>query len=249
MAPDITRVAVVTGGTRGLGAAVTSRLAAAGVTVAAAFRSDKRAAAAFERDLDAPAGVSTHQVDVSDPAQCLRFVAEVLDRHGRIDHLVNNAGSMTERKLADLDVVAFESSLRTNLTSQFTMAHAVLPSMKAARFGRIVNVGSITAVMGSPFQVDYAAAKSGLVGLTRSLARAVARSGVTVNCVLPGGFRTDLLDDMTLTDGAVIESNVPIGRFGEPAEFAHVVASLLHDDAGYVTGSTVVVDGGLGMGQ
>jgi acetoacetyl-CoA reductase/3-oxoacyl-[acyl-carrier protein] reductase len=112
-----------------------------------------------------------------------------------------------------------------------------------------VNVGSVTAVMGSPFQIDYAAAKAGLVGLTRSLARTVARAGITVNCVLPGGFATDLLDDLTLTDRAAIEAAVPLGRFGMPAEFAHIVASLVHDDAAYVTGSVIVVDGGLSMGE
>jgi acetoacetyl-CoA reductase/3-oxoacyl-[acyl-carrier protein] reductase len=102
--------------------------------------------------------------------------------------------------------------------------------------------------MGSPYQVDYAAAKSGLIGLTRSMARAVARASVTVNCVILGGFDTDLLKDLTLTDRSWVEANVPVGRVGHPREFAHVVLSLLDDDASYVTGATVAVDGGLSMG-
>jgi acetoacetyl-CoA reductase/3-oxoacyl-[acyl-carrier protein] reductase len=121
--------------------------------------------------------------------------------------------------------------------------------MQKRRFGRIVNIGSVSASMGSPFQVDYAAAKAGLIGLTRSLARAVARRGITVNCVVPGGFETDLLKDMTLTDRTVIEQAIPVGRFGRPHELAHVVSALVHDDSAYVTGAVIVVDGGLSMGS
>jgi acetoacetyl-CoA reductase/3-oxoacyl-[acyl-carrier protein] reductase len=120
--------------------------------------------------------------------------------------------------------------------------------MRQERFGRIVNIGSVTAVMGSPFQIDYAAAKAGLVGLTRSLARSVARAGITVNCVIPGGFSTDLLSELTLTDAKAVERSVPVGRYGRPEELAHVIASLVHDDASYVTGAVIAVDGGLGMG-
>jgi acetoacetyl-CoA reductase/3-oxoacyl-[acyl-carrier protein] reductase len=120
--------------------------------------------------------------------------------------------------------------------------------MREQRFGRIVNIGSVTASMGSPFQIDYAAAKAGLVGLTKSLARSVARRGITVNCVLPGGFDTSMTEQLPLTDKGLIEQTVPLGRFGRPHELAHVVNALLHDDASYVTGSVVVVDGGLSMG-
>jgi NAD(P)-dependent dehydrogenase (short-subunit alcohol dehydrogenase family) len=155
---------------------------------------------------------------------------------------------MVERKRMDIDPETWESGLRRNLSSAFYLAQSAIPAMTAQRFGRIVNVGSVSAAMGSPFQVDYASAKAGLVGLTRSLARAVARKGVTVNCVIPGGFETSILEAMTLTDRSLIEKSVPVGRFGRPAELAHVVASLLHDEAGYVTGSVIVVDGGMSMG-
>jgi NAD(P)-dependent dehydrogenase (short-subunit alcohol dehydrogenase family) len=171
-----------------------------------------------------------------------------VSRYGRVDYLVNNAGALREHKLADLSDTDWEDSLRINLTGAFHLSQAAIAPMRRQRFGRIVNIGSVTAVMGSPYQIDYAAAKAGLVGLTRSLARSVARAGITVNCVLPGGFSTDLLSKLTLTDAEAVERSVPIGRYGRPEELAHVVTSLLHDDASYVTGAVIAVDGGLGMG-
>jgi NAD(P)-dependent dehydrogenase (short-subunit alcohol dehydrogenase family) len=243
------RVAVVTGGTRGLGAAIASRLLADGVTVIAAYRADDAAAERFAAAHESLETVTTYRVDVGDPGSCGQLISHVLSTYGRIDYLVNNAGVLHEHKLASLSAEDWDNSLRINLSAAFHLAQAAVAPMREARFGRIVNIGSVTAVMGSPFQIDYAAAKAGLVGLTRSLARSVARSGITVNCILPGGFSTELLSELTLTDGEVIERSVPLGRFGRPQELAHVVASLLHDDAAYVTGAVIPVDGGLGMGH
>jgi acetoacetyl-CoA reductase/3-oxoacyl-[acyl-carrier protein] reductase len=248
MSEATARVAVVTGGTRGLGAAISSRLADDGVAVAVAYRQDAAAAQRFIAQHGATRTVTTHRVDVTEPESCRQLVADVLATHGRIDYLINNAGSLHEHRLADLSATEWDDTLRINLSAAFHLSQAAIIPMRAARFGRIVNVGSVTAVMGSPFQIDYAAAKAGLVGLTRSLARSVARAGVTVNCVLPGGFSTELLTELTLTDAVAIEGSVPVGRFGRPEELAHVVASLVHDDAAYVTGAVIAVDGGLAMG-
>jgi NAD(P)-dependent dehydrogenase (short-subunit alcohol dehydrogenase family) len=245
---EVRRVALVTGGTRGLGRAVSDRLVSDGVTVAAAFHHDHDAAEAWRGSLGSDAEVSLHSGDLGDVDVCQRLVSEVVDAHGRLDYLINNAGGMAERRLADIEPEMWELSLRRNLSSAFFLAQAAVPAMTAQRFGRIVNIGSVSAAMGNPFQIDYASAKAGMVGLTRSLARAVVRRGVTVNCVIPGGFETSILDAMTLTDRSVIEKNVPIGRFGRPEELAHVVVSLLHEDAAYVTGSVIVVDGGMSMG-
>lgn len=242
------RVALVTGGTRGLGQAVSNRLISDGVTVAAAFREDRGAAEAWRNSLDQPEIVSLHAGDLTAPAVCKQLVAEVVGRYGRLDYLVNNAGIMAERMLADIDEAIWERSLSSNLSSAFYLAQASIPTMAAQHFGRIVNIGSVSAAMGSPFQIDYAAAKAGMIGLTRSLARTVARKGVTVNCVIPGGFETSILEAMTMTNRSLIERNIPIGRFGQPEELAHIVMSLLHDDAAYVTGSVIVVDGGMSMG-
>jgi acetoacetyl-CoA reductase/3-oxoacyl-[acyl-carrier protein] reductase len=240
-------VAIVTGGTRGLGAAVSEALAGRGVQVVAAYRSDSSAAASL-RDRCGDL-VATRQVDVCDPQACGSLVAGVVAQHGRLDYLVNAAGGLHEAKVADVGAGSWAASLALNLSAPFYLSQAALAPMKAERFGRIVNVGSVSADLGSPFQVDYAAAKSGLIGLTRSLARAVARSSITVNCLVLGGFETDLLAELTLTDRSAIEASVPVGRFGHPREFAHAVLSLLDDDASYITGTTVVVDGGLGMGR
>jgi NAD(P)-dependent dehydrogenase (short-subunit alcohol dehydrogenase family) len=249
MSDHASRVAVVTGGTRGLGAAISRRLGESGVTVVAVYRSDDESARDFVKSAQDPRRCVILRADVGDPDECNRLVDEVLITHGRIDYLVNNAGALSEHKLTDLTAAVWDTCLRINLSAAFHLSQAAIVPMKQAKFGRIVNIGSVTAAMGSPFQIDYAAAKAGLVGLTRSLARSVARSGITVNCLLPGGFATELLDELTLTDAAAIERSVPVGRFGLPGELAHVVGSLLHDDAAYVTGAVIPVDGGLGMGQ
>jgi NAD(P)-dependent dehydrogenase (short-subunit alcohol dehydrogenase family) len=249
MNDDGPRVAVITGGTRGLGAAISTRLAAQGALIVAGYRADDASAKKFEAQSVVPQQVTTYHIDVGDPQMCHQFISEVVAAHGRIDYLINNAGMLKEHKLVDLSTEDWDDSLRINLSAAFHLAQAAIVPMRRAKFGRIVNIGSVTAVMGSPFQIDYAAAKAGLVGLTRSLARSVARSGITVNCVLPGGFATELVAELTLTDSEAIERAVPVGRFGRPYELAHVVASLVHDDAAYVTGAVIPVDGGLGMGH
>lgn len=242
------RVAVVTGGTRGLGAAISKRFATDGVTVVAAYRSDDAAAERFLSAMDSPA-VSVRRMDVAEPAACRQLIADTFEVYGRLDYLINNVGTLREHKLTEITPEDWDVTLQTNLSAAFHLSKAAIAVMRTARFGRIVNVGSVTAVMGSPFQIDYAAAKAGLVGLTRSLARSVARAGITVNCVIPGGFSTDILGKMTLSDAEAIERTVPVGRYGHPEELAHIVAALVHDDASYVTGSVLAVDGGLGMGM
>ena len=248
MADASTRVAVITGATRGLGAAIATRLADEGTIVAAAYHEDDAAAEGFVAQQRSPGLVTTHRIDVADPDSCRELIAEVVAKNGRVDYLVNNAGSLHEHHLDDLSSNDWDDTLRVNLSGAFHLSQAAIVPMRQERFGRIVNIGSVTAVMGSPFQIDYAAAKAGLVGLTRSLARSVARAGITVNCVIPGGFSTDLLSQLTLTDAEAVERRVPVGRYGRPEELAHVVASLVHHDASYVTGAVIAVDGGLGMG-
>jgi NAD(P)-dependent dehydrogenase (short-subunit alcohol dehydrogenase family) len=243
------RVALVTGGTRGIGRAITDRLTRSGITVAAVFARDV-AAADEVRDDAARCGatVTLHQADVGQPTSCQTLVAEVLDRHGRLDYLVNNAGMVTEQRLGDVSAEDWHRQLAVNLSAAFFLSQAVLPHMAERRFGRVVNIGSITALMGSPVQIAYSAAKGGIVGLTRSTARAVARKGVTVNCVIPGSFDTDMSAELAYTDRDTVTSMIPIGRWGRPEELAHAVTYLLDDLASYVTGAVLTVDGGMSMG-
>lgn len=246
---DGRRVAIVTGGTRGIGAAITRRLVEEGAHVCAVFHSANETAESFRDELVEQGGsVTVHRGDVGGRAFCHSLVAEVVGAHGAVDYLVNNAGLLVENSAARMTELEWDDALRVNLSGPFHLAQAVLPSMTERRFGRIVNVGSVTAAMGSAVEVGYGAAKAGLLGMTRSLARAVARKGITVNLVVPGVFDTDMTRSMRPEAQEAIRAMIPLGRRGEPSELAHAVAFLLDDRAGYITGSVVTADGGLSMG-
>jgi NAD(P)-dependent dehydrogenase (short-subunit alcohol dehydrogenase family) len=247
--PGDTRVALVTGGTRGIGRAVTERLTRSGVMVAAAFAHDADAAHALRDELaHGGATLTVHQADIGDPVACRRLVDEVLERHGQLDYLVNNAGMVLEQRIGDVSADDWDRQLAVNLSAAFFLTQAVIGHMVERRFGRIVNVGSVTALMGSPVQVAYGAAKGGIVGLTRSSARAVARKGITVNCVIPGSFDTDMSRELVYTDRDLVTTMIPVGRWGRPEELAHAVAFLVDDLASYITGAVLTVDGGMSMG-
>jgi NAD(P)-dependent dehydrogenase (short-subunit alcohol dehydrogenase family) len=244
-----TRVALVTGGTRGIGRAITDRLTQSGVTVAAAYARNVAAAHSVHEDAARRgATVTLHQADVGEPTSCQKLVAEVLEQHGRLDYLVNNAGVVNEQRLSEVSPEDWHRQLAVNLSSAFFLSQAALAHMTQQRSGRVVNIGSVTALLGSPVQVAYGAAKGGIVGLTRSCARAVARKGITVNCVIPGSFDTDLSSELVYTDRDAVTSMIPVGRWGRPEELAHAVVFLLDDLASYITGAVLTVDGGMSMG-
>jgi acetoacetyl-CoA reductase/3-oxoacyl-[acyl-carrier protein] reductase len=243
------RVAIVTGGTRGIGAAISELLAAGGTHVAAVYAGNHHAARELAGRLAAAGGsVSVHPGDVGDPGFCRQLVAGLLAERGRVDHLVNNAGLLIENSVRQMTVGQWEQALRVNLSAPFHLAQAVIGPMSEQGFGRIVNIGSVTAAMGNPVEAGYGAAKAGLLGLTRSLARAVARKGITVNLVVPGVFETEMTASMRPEARQAIVAMIPLGRHGDPRELAHAVRFLLSDEAGYITGSVVTVDGGLSMG-
>ncbi len=242
------RVAIVTGGARGIGAGITTALARSGVHVAAGYSSNVRAAEDLADKLAAEGGsVSVHQGNVGEPEDCNRVVAEVLAARGRVDYLVNNAGITVDKTVRKMSVDDWQAVLRVNLSGAFYMSKAVLDHMIDTAFGRIVNISSMIGQTGSIGQANYAASKSGLFGLTQSLAREVARKGITVNCVAPGYIETEMVAAMPAEVLTKLLAGVPVGRLGQASEIARAVQFLVDDDAGYITGSVITVNGGMDM--
>ncbi|MFC4950525.1 3-oxoacyl-ACP reductase family protein [Pseudonocardia sp. GCM10023141] len=242
------RVAIVTGGARGIGAAITTTLARAGVHVAAGYSSNAKAANELAEKLGAEgASVSVHQGNVGEPADCDRVVAEVLEQRGRVDYLVNNAGITVDKTVRKMTVEDWHAVLRINLSGAFYMTKAVLDHMTGNNFGRIVNISSVIGQTGSIGQANYAASKAGLFGFSQSLAKEVARKGVTVNCVAPGYIETEMVAAIPEEVLEKLLKGVPVGRLGQSSEIARAVQFLVDDDAGYITGSVLSVNGGLDM--
>lgn len=242
------RVAIVTGGARGIGAAITTALARSGVHVAAGYSSNSKAAEDLAEKLGAEgASVSVHQGNVGEPADCQRVVAEVLEQRGRVDYLVNNAGITVDKTVRKMTVEDWHAVLRINLSGAFYMTKAVLDHMTGNGFGRIVNISSVIGQTGSVGQANYASSKAGLIGFSKSLAQEVARKGVTVNCVAPGYIETEMVAAMPPEILERLLKGVPVGRLGQADEIARAVQFLVDDHAGYVTGSVISVNGGLDM--
>ena len=240
------QVALVTGGVRGIGLAISERLLAAGAAVAAGYSRDVASAESFERAHGA-LGCSVHRGNIARAADCDRVVAEVLARHGRLDVLVNNAGITIDKTVRRMTHEAWDRVLQVNLSGAFYMSKAALPHMVERGYGRIVNISSIIGERGNVGQANYASAKSGLFGLTMSLALETAKDGITVNCVAPGFVATDMVAGMP--DDALdrVIAQIPVGRLGRPDEVARVVEFLAHPDASYITGQVYSINGGLYM--
>jgi acetoacetyl-CoA reductase len=242
------RVAIVTGGARGIGAAITTALARSGVHVAAGYSSNAQAADELAGKLGAGgASVSVHQGNVGEAAHCNRVVHEVLEQRGRVDYLINNAGITVDKTMRKMTIEDWHAVLRINLSGAFYMIKAVLDHMLERKFGRIVNISSVIGQTGSVGQANYAASKSGLFGLSQSLAQEVARKGITVNCVAPGYIETEMLAAVPEEVLAKLLKGIPVGRLGQASEIARTVQFLVDDDAGYITGSVISVNGGLDM--
>jgi acetoacetyl-CoA reductase len=244
----VQRVAIVTGGARGIGAAITTTLARAGVHVAVGYNSNSKAAEELASRLCTEgASVSTHQGNVGVPADCQRVVSDVLEQRGRIDYLINNAGITVDKTVRNMTIDDWHAVLRINLSGAFYMTKATLDHMINNRFGRIVNISSVIGQTGSVGQANYASSKAGLIGFSKSLALEVARKGITVNCVAPGYVETEMVAAIAEDTLAKLLKGVPVGRLGQASEIARAVQFLVDDDAGYVTGSVLAVDGGLDM--
>jgi acetoacetyl-CoA reductase len=235
------RVAVVTGGTRGIGAAISKALKAAGCTVAANYGGNDAAAQKFKSET----GISVYKWDVSSYDACVAGIKQVESDLGPVDILVNNAGITRDTAFHKMSPDQWTAVINTNLNSLFNMCRPVIEGMRARKFGRIINISSINGQKGQFGQANYSAAKAGEIGFTKAIAQESAKSGVTVNAICPGYINTEMVQAVPL---AVLEKAVlpliPVGRLGEPEEIARCVSFLASDDSSYITGSTLSVNGG-----
>jgi 3-oxoacyl-[acyl-carrier protein] reductase len=236
---------VVTGGTRGIGAAISRDLVSRGARVHAVYRSDSAAADTLAKELGA--AFSTCATDLAEDDVAERIVEGVLATHRRIDVLVNCAGATADRLLLRMRSSELRAALAVNLEAVVAMSRATLQPMLKQRYGRIVSLSSVVASTGNPGQTAYAAAKAGVEGFTRALAREVATRGVTVNCVAPGWIDTALTAQTDDAARARALQATPLGRAGTPEEVAHAVSFLASERAGYITGTVLQVNGGLYM--
>ena len=231
-------VVLVTGGNRGIGLACARRLRDSGWMVVVGSRSGT-----------APDGLTAVTLDLADPTSIERAFDEVTQSHGSVIALVNNAGITADTLLMRMSDADIDTVLETNLAGPIRLTRAAVRGMVRARWGRIVFLSSVVATMGGPGQVNYAASKSGMIGVARSLARELGPRGITVNVVAPGFVDTDMTAELDEARREQILTSIPLGRYASPDEVAGVVTFLCSDDAGYVTGAVVPVDGGLGMGH
>jgi acetoacetyl-CoA reductase len=235
------RVALVTGGTRGIGAAISKALKAAGYKVAASYAGNDAAAEKFK----AETGIAVYKWDVSNFDACAEGVKKVEAEVGPIDVLVNNAGITKDGAFHKMSLEQWSAVINTNLGSLFNMSRQVIEGMRGRKFGRIVNISSINGQKGQFGQVNYSAAKAGEIGFTKALALENAKAGITVNAICPGYINTEMVQAVPkdVLEKAILPL-IPIGRLGEPEEIARAVVFLAADEAGAITGSTLTVNGG-----
>ena len=241
------QVAIVTGASRGIGEGILQALARAGATVVGTSTSDKGAEAISRRLTEAGAKGSGMVLDVRDAAQCAALVEKVQAAHGPVSILVNNAGATRDNLLARMKDEEWDDIQATNLKPVFVLSRAVLRGMMKARAGRIVNVSSVVGFTGNAGQANYAAAKAGVVGFSKSLAREVGSRNITVNCVAPGFIETDMTRALADEQVKRLVENVPLGRLGRVDDIAQAVAFLCSPAAAYITGATLHVNGGMYM--
>ena len=237
------RIALVTGGTRGIGAAISKSLQAAGHTVVANYAGNDEKANAFK----AETGIDVKKFDVGDPAACESALKELESAVGPIDILVNNAGITRDNLAMRMKDDEWDQVIRINLEASFRLMRASARPMMKAKGGRIISITSVVGHTGNPGQMNYVAAKAGLTGMSKSLAQELASRNITVNCVAPGFIRTAMTDALNDEQKAAINGRIPMGRMGEGDEIGAAVAYLASDEAAYVTGQTLHVNGGMAM--
>ena len=239
----MSKVAVVTGGTRGIGEAISIDLKLAGYTVAATYAGNDEAATAFTERT----GIKAYKFDVGDYPSCEKGLAQIVEDFGPVQILINNAGITRDGTMHKMTPEKWEAVIHTNLSSCFNMSRLVIEGMRERKFGRIVNIGSINGQAGQYGQVNYAAAKSGIHGFTKALAQEGAGLNVTVNAIAPGYVETDMVRAVPAEVLEKIVARIPVGRLGQAEDIARGVKFLVADDAGFITGSTLSINGGQHM--
>jgi 3-oxoacyl-[acyl-carrier protein] reductase len=244
----VSRVALVTGGSRGIGRAIAERLAADGHQVAVNYTANKDAADATVDAITAAGGTAVAlQGDVGDPESVAALFESITEQLGPVEILVNNAGITRDDLILRMGVEAWDDVIETNLRSVYLATKIALRSMLRARWGRVISISSVSGIAGNPGQANYAASKAGIIGFTKSVAREVGSRGITVNAVAPGFIETDMTDALGEEITAAAADRIALGRLGQPEEVAAAVGYLSSDEAAYVTGHTLVVDGGIAL--
>lgn len=243
------RVALVTGASRGIGASIAVELAARGAVVAVNYAGSKDAADTVVAAIESAGGAAkTFQADVSDSGACAKLVGDVHDAFGSLDIVVNNAGITRDGLLVRMSDEDWDAVIATNLSGVFAVSRAAGKIMMKQRSGSIVNVTSVVGLVGNAGQVNYSAAKAGVIGLTKSVAKELAPRGVRVNAVAPGFIGTDMTAKLSEAVCEAARSQIALGRFGEPGDIANAVAFLASDESSYITGQVLAVDGGMTFG-
>ena len=245
------RAAVVTGSTRGIGREIARELAAAGMNVVVNSSSEKSlpAAEALAAEIAGQFGVEAVAVaaNVADEAEANALIAAATDAFSRVDVLVNNAGITRDGLAARMSDEDFDAVIDINLKGTFHCCRAAAKVMMKQRWGRIINMSSVVGVYGNAGQVNYAASKAGVIGMTKTLAKELARRNITANAVAPGFIATDMTDALSEAQKEAIVGRIGSGRLGEPADIAHLVRFLASDEASYITGQVICVDGGMSL--
>ncbi|HQT80852.1 MAG: 3-oxoacyl-[acyl-carrier-protein] reductase [Ferrovum sp. 37-45-19] len=244
---QVQHIALVTGASRGIGRAIMLQLAKNGITVVGTSTTDAGANQISELLKEHSLSGCGMVLDVREAPAILELIETIKHRFGAVSILVNNAGitkDMLSMRMRDED---WQDVIDTNLSATFRLARAVMRDMMKARFGRIINIGSVVGATGNPGQANYAAAKAGLIGMSKSLARELGSRGITVNCVAPGFIETDMTHVLDDSQQKALLSAIPLGKLGKPEDVAHAVAFLASPEANYITGATIHVNGGMAM--